>query len=32
VREIPEAMKPRVIRIAGSGKLLNVEPTKFAAA
>ena len=25
-------MKPRVIRIAGSGKVLNVEPTKFAGA
>ena len=32
VREIPEPMKPRVIRIAGSGKVLNVEPTKVAAA
>jgi molecular chaperone IbpA len=31
VREIPEAMKPRAIRIAGSGKVLNVEPTKVAA-
>jgi hypothetical protein len=26
----PEAMKPRAIRIAGSGKVLNVEPTKVA--
>jgi hypothetical protein len=32
VREIPEAMKPRAIRIAGPGKVLDVEPTKVAAA
>lgn len=31
VREIPEAMKPRAIAIASSGKLLEVEPTKVAA-
>jgi molecular chaperone IbpA len=31
VREIPEAMKPRVIPIANSGKLLEVKPTKVAA-
>src|SRR5258708_1089786 len=31
VREIPEAMKPRAIPIASSGKVLNVEPTKVAA-
>ena len=31
VREIPEAMKPRSIPIASSGKLLEVEPTKVAA-
>jgi molecular chaperone IbpA len=31
VREIPEAMKPRVIPIASSGKLLEVKPTKVAA-
>jgi molecular chaperone IbpA len=31
VREIPEAMKPRVIPIATSGKLLEVKPTKVAA-
>src|ERR1700737_3249153 len=28
VREIPEAMKPRAIPIASSGKLLEVKPTK----
>ena len=31
VREIPEAMKPRSIPIASSGKLLEVKPTKVAA-
>ena len=31
VREIPEAMKPRSIPIASSGRLLEVEPTKVAA-
>src|SRR5438045_2885959 len=31
VREIPEAMKPRTIPIAGSGKVLEVQPTKAAA-
>ena len=31
VREIPEAMKPRAIPIASSGKLLEVKPTKVAA-
>jgi molecular chaperone IbpA len=31
VREIPEAMKPRVIPIASSGKVLEVKPTKVAA-
>jgi Hsp20/alpha crystallin family len=31
VREIPEAMKPRAIRIASPSKVLNVEPTKVAA-
>jgi len=31
VREIPEAMKPRAIPIASSGKLLEVKPTKAAA-
>jgi molecular chaperone IbpA len=31
VREIPEAMKPRVIPIASSGKVLEVQPTKAAA-
>ena len=31
VREIPEAMKPRVIPIARSGKVLEVKPTKVAA-
>ncbi|HKO07339.1 MAG TPA: Hsp20 family protein [Alphaproteobacteria bacterium] len=31
VREIPEAMKPRAIPIAGSGKLLEVKPSKVAA-
>jgi molecular chaperone IbpA len=31
VREIPEAMKPRVIPIASPGKLLEVKPTKVAA-
>jgi molecular chaperone IbpA len=31
VREIPEAIKPRVIPIASSGKLLEVKPTKVAA-
>jgi molecular chaperone IbpA len=31
VREIPEAMKPRAIPIAGSSKLLEVKPTKVAA-
>jgi len=30
VREIPEAMKPRSIPIAGSSKLLDVKPTKAA--
>ena len=30
-REIPEAMKPRVIPIASSGKVLEVKPTKVAA-
>jgi hypothetical protein len=30
-REIPEAMKPRVIPIASSGKVLEVQPTKAAA-
>jgi hypothetical protein len=28
VREIPEAMKPRVIPIASSSKLLEVKPTQ----
>ena len=28
VREIPEAMKPRAIRIASSSKLLEVRPTQ----
>jgi len=31
VREIPEAMKPRVIPIASSGKVLEVKPSKIAA-
>src|SRR5256714_10530745 len=31
VREIPEAMKPRAIPIASSGKVLEVAPTKAAA-
>ena len=31
VREIPEAMKPRAIPIAGSNKVLEVQPTKAAA-
>ena len=31
VREIPEAMKPRAISIASSGKVLEVQPTKLAA-
>jgi molecular chaperone IbpA len=31
VREIPEAMKPRSIPIASSGRLLEVEPNKVAA-
>jgi molecular chaperone IbpA len=31
VREIPEAMKPRLIPIANSSKLLEVKPTKVAA-
>jgi molecular chaperone IbpA len=31
VREIPDAMKPRMIPIASSGKLLEVKPTKVAA-
>ena len=31
VREIPEAMKPRLIAITSSGKVLNVDPTKVAA-
>jgi molecular chaperone IbpA len=31
VRAIPEAMKPRAIPIASSGKLLEVKPTKVAA-
>ena len=31
VREIPEAMKPRVIPIASSSNLLEVRPTKVAA-
>ena len=31
VREIPEAMKPRAIPIASSGKLLEVKPSKVAA-
>jgi molecular chaperone IbpA len=30
-REIPEAMKPRAIPIASSGKVLEVQPTKAAA-
>jgi molecular chaperone IbpA len=30
-REIPEAMKPRVIPIASSGKVLEVKPTNVAA-
>jgi molecular chaperone IbpA len=30
VREIPEAMKPRAIPIASSGKVLEVQPTKAA--
>jgi hypothetical protein len=30
-REIPEAMKPRAIPIASSGKVLQVKPTKVAA-
>jgi len=31
VREIPEAMKPRAIPIASSGKVLQAKPTKVAA-
>jgi molecular chaperone IbpA len=31
MREIPEAMKPRAIPIASSGKVLEVQPTKAAA-
>jgi molecular chaperone IbpA len=31
VREVPEAMKPRVIRIVTSSKLLEVKPTEVAA-
>jgi molecular chaperone IbpA len=31
VREIPEVMKPRVIPIASSNKVLEVQPTKIAA-
>jgi molecular chaperone IbpA len=31
VREIPEAMKPRVIPIVSSGKVLEVKPSKIAA-
>jgi molecular chaperone IbpA len=31
VREIPEAMKPRLIPIVSSSKLLEVKPTKVAA-
>jgi molecular chaperone IbpA len=31
VRELPEAMKPRMIAIASPGKLLEVEATKIAA-
>jgi molecular chaperone IbpA len=31
VREIPEAMKPRVIPIMSSHKVLEVKPTKLAA-
>ena len=31
VREIPEAMKPRSIPIASSGKVLEAQPTKAAA-
>jgi molecular chaperone IbpA len=31
VREIPEAMKPRLIPIANSSKVLEVKPTKVAA-
>jgi hypothetical protein len=31
VREIPEAMKPRAIPTASSGKVLDVQPTKAAA-
>ncbi|MFI5022059.1 MAG: Hsp20 family protein [Alphaproteobacteria bacterium] len=31
VREIPEAMKPRAIPIASSGRLLEVKPSKVAA-
>jgi molecular chaperone IbpA len=31
VREIPEAMKPRAIPIASSGKVLEVQPAKAAA-
>jgi molecular chaperone IbpA len=31
VRELPEAMKPRMIAIASPGKLLGVEATKVAA-
>ena len=31
VREVPEAMKPRAIPIASSGKVLEVQPTKAAA-
>ena len=31
VREIPEAMKPRVIPIMSSRKVLDVKPTKLAA-
>jgi molecular chaperone IbpA len=31
VREIPEAMKPRAIPIAGSSKVLEVKPTELAA-
>src|SRR6202140_3990505 len=30
VREIPEAMKPRAIPIASSGKVVEVQPTKAA--
>jgi hypothetical protein len=31
VREIPEAMKPRAIPIASSGKVMEVEQAKAAA-